>query len=811
MIATIKVWAVAFLFIFGSFSAAIATEVPSSFTYQGRLYAADGVTPLASNVDLKLQIFDPTATCLLYEESQTNIALSDGLFSVSVGSSVGSSKRELNDPGLSMAVIFANEPIVIRTATSNNCSAGYTPVSGDKRKLKVTVYNHTSGESTVLTPLQELSMSPYSMVANKSGDTSKFGGKSASEYIQVEGASVTQVKVKQLTDNVTGILNLLTGNISVSDTPSAATSAVNKTYVDSKVASVTPNASCVSGSFNRWNGTAWVCEVDQNSGGGGFGTAAYLNAPIAGNAGVAEVVKGSDSRLTDARVTIDNSVSSVKIVDGAVTNGKIAEGAVGTTKIVDSAITTNKLSDLSVSDAKISAVSAGKVTGELVLANIPVLDNTKLPATITKNVTGNLTGNVIGNIKLTDSATCDDTAAGTIKYAADGKFYGCKGTATGWVELGAAGGGTSSAPSPFAFSDVINAGFSQIVESSEIELNGFSGSLSASFYTGSSGSAQIAVSSDGGSTWSPWSSTASVSVLNKIKIRLTSSATLDSPVSARLKIGDYYAPNWTINQYCPSGYVAVPPLAPYTSANFCVAKYEMKNEGNVATSTAAGSPWGNISRGTDATTVGAAWKACKDIGANYDLISNNEWQTIARNIEGVASNWSGNAVGTGQLNRGHSDSSPSAGLGASADNDPYYGTGQSNADAWNGGIYVAGDEQKRTHTLNNNEVIWDFAGNLSEWIKDDRAALSFGGNGLSGHTGNSWEELDTVDPNKGIFGSENGYTSAKGTGQIYGGTLGGVIRGGSWDQPYVGIFLAYLGYAPTGPHPTFGFRCVFRP
>jgi trimeric autotransporter adhesin len=32
-----------------------------------------------------------------------------------------------------------------------------------------------------------------------------------------------------------------------------------------------PSANCAAGSFNRWNGSAWVCEVDQNTGGGSSG------------------------------------------------------------------------------------------------------------------------------------------------------------------------------------------------------------------------------------------------------------------------------------------------------------------------------------------------------------------------------------------------------------------------------------------------------------------------------------------------------------------------------------------------------------
>lgn len=55
----------------------------------------------------------------------------------------------------------------------------------------------------------------------------------------------------------------------------------------------------------------------------GLGTAALFNTPISGNAGSTELVKGNDSRLSDARMPVDGSVTTNKIADGAVTLAKI--------------------------------------------------------------------------------------------------------------------------------------------------------------------------------------------------------------------------------------------------------------------------------------------------------------------------------------------------------------------------------------------------------------------------------------------------------------------------------------------------------
>ena len=166
------------------------------------------------------------------------------------------------------------------------------------------------------------------------------------------------------------------------------------------------------------------------------------------------------------------------------------------------------------------------------------------------------------------------------------------------------------------------------------------------------------------------------------------------------------------SRICPDNFVMVPPLKNYTDESFCMAKYEMKNSGSdTAISQADGTPYINISRDESINK-------CQAMGSGYDLITNDEWQTIARNIELVKSNWKNQRIGKSTLNTGHhsSDAVTTATPMAanSNDNQACFGTPKDcDSSTWN--IY------KRTHNLSNGEVVWDMSGNVSEWIKEDNS------------------------------------------------------------------------------------------
>lgn len=126
---------------------------------------------------------------------------------------------------------------------------------------------------------------------------------------------------------------------------------------------------------------------------------------------------------------------------------------------------------------------------------------------------------------------------------------------------------------------------------------------------------------------------------------------------------------------------------------FRVGKYlcTQGGEGQLAVN-AAGKPWVEIS-------YHAAREACAAVGAA--LLTETQALAIAVNIAGMAANWSGGAVGEGDLMRGlHLDLDDV--------DEPYDGT------------FVSRDfAERRMFTLSNGEQICDAAGNAYTWVFDD--------------------------------------------------------------------------------------------
>ncbi len=256
---------------------------------------------------------------------------------------------------------------------------------------------------------------------------------------------------------------------------------------------------------------------------------------------------------------------------------------------------------------------------------------------------------------------------------------------------------------------------------------------------------------------------------------------------------------------CPSGFIPVPGNASLGTNGFCVMKYEAKNAGgNVPVSQASGTPWTSISQ-TNAIAYSPNVAGC----TGCHLITNAEWMTIATDIAGVSSNWSGGQIGNGYIYNGHNQEPPYAAVASSGDDSDGYYLMSNITPSPNG-------NNRRTLKLSNNEVIWDFAGNAWEWNSDTVAAgqqpgvpsQSSGQYKQWSDSSMNWKGLESaIKPS----GSLSSYSSTQGIGQFFTNPSDSQERaylrsGGRKNGSQTGIFTLTLDQLPSSVNSHIGFR-----
>jgi len=224
--------------------------------------------------------------------------------------------------------------------------------------------------------------------------------------------------------------------------------------------------------------------------------------------------------------------------------------------------------------------------------------------------------------------------------------------------------------------------------------------------------------------------------------------------------------------------------------DFYVMKYEAKNVGGVATSQANVTPWGNIDHPS-------AVAACAALGAGSHLLTIAETQTINRNIEAQTANWANGIIGSlvsagGGLKRGNVGITDSASYNGA---DPEFG---------------AGRDAKAKLVLSNGGEIWDWSGNVLEWIYGAGANGTLGTpDGVTFDTGGYYEWSNaSLNEERPILGPSNSsWTADYGVGRYYGGN-NAVLRGGDWgNAASAGVFAFNAGNAPSYVNTYIGFRC----
>lgn len=278
---------------------------------------------------------------------------------------------------------------------------------------------------------------------------------------------------------------------------------------------------------------------------------------------------------------------------------------------------------------------------------------------------------------------------------------------------------------------------------------------------------------------------------------------------------------------CPEGYIPVPREEGYTERDFCVMQYEASSEnrrngrygsGRYGSDRDRRSGYDNfrdrddeyyfdkaVSRsGSDPWTEAShneAQEKCQNNGIGYSLITNDDWQTIARHIESEPENWShgrvvvrtDNILNIGVSLTGHRGSSRRGG----------------SSSRW--------EQEKRSHLLPNGEEIWDFSGGVWEFVLDSVSSL-----GVRSEGNKFISELSGQ--NKRLFGPQGNYLSLSdrnvretpgGLGQAKLSTVKNyAARGGGVSERDLGVFSVRVdidGNRSGAFLRNVGFRCVFRP
>lgn len=182
---------------------------------------------------------------------------------------------------------------------------------------------------------------------------------------------------------------------------------------------------------------------------------------------------------------------------------------------------------------------------------------------------------------------------------------------------------------------------------------------------------------------------------------------------------------------CPEGFIKVPwdntntfKYSDWTTTNdFCVAKYEMWYLDNILPNTTVWwNTWNTVKYDINKNPISRAWiypvteitqqqaiDSCKKMWDWFHLITNNEWMTIARNIENVSSNWSTNKIWEGFIYNWVS------GNITMWCNSTWWNS-ESRLYATKTGPWNEECNFKRKHVLSNWSEIWDLVWNIREHV-----------------------------------------------------------------------------------------------
>lgn len=266
-----------------------AHAVPTTLSYQGRILSSAGTGLEHNDVSFIFKIYDPTGTCLIYQEQRNHIDLtgSKGVFDVSIG------EGTVNYP--SSGTYYVTQAFDNSSTITCQNSSTYTPTSTDGRLLRVTFWDGASWIQ--ISPDNVIRAMPYAVAANTA---EKLGTYVATDFLLKAGLPT-----------------------------------------------------CGAGTFLTWSGSALSCAsvsgltsgtvTQVTSGNSYISVATGTTTPlITLNVGTSagSVAAGNDSRITGA---LQTGASAGGSLNGSYPNPSIADGAITGNALANSSVTTSKM------------------------------------------------------------------------------------------------------------------------------------------------------------------------------------------------------------------------------------------------------------------------------------------------------------------------------------------------------------------------------------------------------------------------------------------------------------------------------------